>query len=164
MKKRLILSPRVRAVNLVKFATDGTRSLRSVLFDPWFLAAEGVDEAPGRSGSSGVPEPSAAAASLPSGTLPGESPPSRTVYSVSDLNREVRTLLESGIGHIWVQGELSNLSRPSSGHWYFSLKDRGAQLRCAMFRTRNLLSRLTPREGQQVLARGRVSLYSPRGS
>jgi len=87
----------------------------------------------------------------------------RTVYSVSELNREVRVLLESGIGQVWVQGELSNLSRPSSGHWYFSLKDGDAQVRCAMFRARNNLSRLSPREGQLVLARGRVSLYEPRG-
>src|SRR5665213_1888103 len=97
--------------------------------------------------------------------LPGSSaePPARAVYSVSRLNREVRTLLESGLGAIWVQGEISNLARPSSGHWYFSLKDRDAQLRCAMFRQRNALSRFAPREGQLVLAYGRVSLYEPRG-
>ena len=72
-------------------------------------------------------------------------------------------LLESGLGSVWVQAELSNLSRPGSGHWYFSLKDRDAQLRCAMFRQRNVLARFTPREGQLVLARGRISLYEPRG-
>ncbi|MGH8206761.1 MAG: exodeoxyribonuclease VII large subunit, partial [Steroidobacteraceae bacterium] len=87
----------------------------------------------------------------------------RQVYSVSRLNREVRSLLESGIGQIWVEGEISNLSRPGSGHWYFSLKDRSAQLRCAMFRTRNSRAQFTPSEGQLVLARGRVSLYEPRG-
>ena len=87
----------------------------------------------------------------------------RTVYSVSELNHEVRLLLESGIGQVWVQGELSNLARPSSGHWYFSLKDAAAQVRCAMFRARNNLSRLAPREGQLLLARGRISLYEPRG-
>ena len=87
----------------------------------------------------------------------------RTIYSVSELNREVRVLLESGIGQVWVEGELSNFTRPSSGHWYFSLKDRDAQVRCAMFRTRNTLSRITPREGQMLLARGRVSLFEPRG-
>ena len=62
-----------------------------------------------------------------------------------------------------MEAEVSNFSRPASGHWYFSLKDRDAQLRCAMFRQRNLLARFTPRDGQQVLARGRVSLYEPRG-
>jgi exodeoxyribonuclease VII large subunit len=87
----------------------------------------------------------------------------RTVYSVSELNREVRVLLESGIGNVWVQGELSNLSRPSSGHWYFSLKDGEAQVRCCMYRTRNVLARFAPREGQMLIARGRVSLYEPRG-
>jgi exodeoxyribonuclease VII large subunit len=87
----------------------------------------------------------------------------RTIYSVSELNREVRILLESGIGQVWVEGELSNFTRPSSGHWYFSLKDREAQIRCAMFRARNSLSRVTPREGQKLLARGRVSLFEPRG-
>lgn len=92
------------------------------------------------------------------GTLAG-----RDVYSVARLNREARMLLESGLGMVWVQAEVSNFSRPGSGHWYFSLKDRDAQLRCAMFRQRNLLLRFTPREGQLVLARGRVSLYEPRG-
>jgi exodeoxyribonuclease VII large subunit len=85
------------------------------------------------------------------------------IYSVSRLNREARMLLEAALGSVWVQGEISNFSRPASGHWYFSLKDRDAQLRCAMFRQRNLLARFTPGEGQQVLARGRVSLYEPRG-
>src|SRR5580700_6568106 len=87
----------------------------------------------------------------------------RMVYSVSELNRQVRVLLESGIGNVWVQGELSNLSRPSSGHWYFSLKDGEAQVRCCMYRTRNVLARFAPREGQMLIARGRVSLYEPRG-
>ncbi len=87
----------------------------------------------------------------------------RDIYSVARLNREARLLLESGLGTVWVQGEVSNFSRPGSGHWYFTLKDRDAQLRCAMFRQRNLLARCTPREGQLVLARGRVSLYEPRG-
>lgn len=87
----------------------------------------------------------------------------RQVYSVSGLNRAARVVLESGLGVVWVEGEISNLARPSSGHWYFSLKDRDAQLRCAMFRARNLLTRFKPAEGQQVLARGRISLYEPRG-
>ena len=94
---------------------------------------------------------------------PSGGAPARTVYSVSRLNREVRVLLESGLGTIWIEGEISNLARPGSGHWYFSLKDRDAQLRCAMFRARNVLSRFTPKEGQLVLASGRVSLYEPRG-
>ena len=87
----------------------------------------------------------------------------RDIYSVTRLNREARMLLESGLGMVWVQAEVSNFSRPGSGHWYFSLKDRDAQLRCAMFRQRNMLARITPREGQLVLACGRISLYEARG-
>jgi exodeoxyribonuclease VII large subunit len=87
----------------------------------------------------------------------------RNVFTVSRLNREVRLLLERGLGVVWVEGELSNFSQPSSGHWYFSLKDREAQLRCAMFRLKNAGLGFTPKAGQQVLARGRISLYEPRG-
>lgn len=87
----------------------------------------------------------------------------RDIYTVSRLNREARTLLERGFGSLWLEAELSNFSRPSSGHWYFSLKDSGAQIRCAMFRQRNLLAGLAPKDGQQVLVRGRISLYEPRG-
>lgn len=89
--------------------------------------------------------------------------PRRDVYTVSRLNREVRSVLERGLGVIWVQGELSNFSQPASGHWYFSLKDRGAQLRCAMFRLQNSLVGFTPRDGAQLLLRGRISVYEARG-
>src|SRR5437868_9617711 len=87
----------------------------------------------------------------------------RDVYTPSRLNREARTLLERGLPALWIEGEISNLARPSSGHWYFSIKDESAQLRCAMFRQRNLQARFTPKDGQLVLLRGRVSLYEPRG-
>ena len=99
---------------------------------------------------------------MPPSTQAGTQP-ERNVYTVSRLNREVRILIERGLGVIWVQGELSNLSAPSSGHWYFSMKDRDAQLRCAMFRQKNMSVGFTPKSGQQILARGRVSLYEPRG-
>ena len=69
----------------------------------------------------------------------------RDIYTPSRLDREARTLLERGLPALWLEGEISNLSRPSSGHWYFSLKDEAAQLRCAMFRQRNLLTRFSPR-------------------
>jgi exodeoxyribonuclease VII large subunit len=95
--------------------------------------------------------------------MPPTDPAERNVYTVSRLNREVRVLIERGLGVIWVEGELSNISVPSSGHWYFSMKDRDAQLRCAMFRQRNVSVGFTPKSGQQILARGRVSLYEPRG-
>jgi exodeoxyribonuclease VII large subunit len=89
--------------------------------------------------------------------------PLREVYSVARLNREVRGLLERGLGVIWVEGELSNFSQPPSGHWYFTLKDRDAQLRCAMFRTKNSLVGFTPRPGTHVLLRGRISVYEAKG-
>jgi exodeoxyribonuclease VII large subunit len=87
----------------------------------------------------------------------------RHIYTVSRLNREARVLLERGFGVVWVEGELSNFSQPASGHWYFSLKDRNSQLRCAMFRRENSGIGFNPRDGQKVLARGRISLYEPRG-
>ena len=87
----------------------------------------------------------------------------RDVYTVSRLNREARLLLEQGMAALWIQGEISNFAAPGSGHWYFSLKDSGAQVRCAMFRQRALLSKCQPRNGLLVLARARVSLYEPRG-
>jgi exodeoxyribonuclease VII large subunit len=89
--------------------------------------------------------------------------PLRDVYSVTRLNREVRVLLERGLGVLWVEGELSNFSQPPSGHWYFTLKDRDAQLRCAMYRLKNQLVGFTPRAGSQLLVRGRITLYEPRG-
>ena len=87
----------------------------------------------------------------------------RDIYSVSRLNREVRRLLEQGFSRIWLEGELSNVARPSSGHLYFSLKDAGAQIRGAMFRNRNRSLPFTPEDGMQVLVRGKLSLYEPRG-
>ena len=89
--------------------------------------------------------------------------PARDVYSVSRLNREVRAVLERGLGVVWVEGELSNLSQPPSGHWYFTLKDRDAQLRCVMYRNRNALLGFAPRAGTQLLVRGRISVFEPRG-
>ncbi|WP_353252625.1 exodeoxyribonuclease VII large subunit [Salinisphaera sp. PC39] len=85
------------------------------------------------------------------------------VYSVSELNAAVRELLEHSFPLLWVEGELSNLARPRSGHWYFSLKDEAAQVRCAMFRNRNRLVDFAPRDGQLVRVRARVSLYPARG-
>jgi len=88
---------------------------------------------------------------------------SRVVYSISRLNREVRASIEGNFGAQWVEGELSNVSRPSSGHLYFSLKDPSAQVRCAMFKPRSQQLRFRPGDGMQVLAYARVTLYEPRG-
>ncbi|TCO80714.1 exodeoxyribonuclease VII large subunit [Plasticicumulans lactativorans] len=89
--------------------------------------------------------------------------PERDIYSVTRLNRSVRSVLESEFTLLWVEGEVSNLSRPASGHLYFSLKDADAQVRCAMFRTRVQLLREPLANGQKVVARARVTLYEPRG-
>lgn len=90
-------------------------------------------------------------------------PPEREVLTVSQLNRRAKQLLETHLPLLWVEGELSNVSLPSSGHWYFTLKDEQAQVRCAMFRNRNMLVRFKPQQGQQVIIRARVSLYEGRG-
>jgi exodeoxyribonuclease VII large subunit len=87
----------------------------------------------------------------------------REVFTVSALNREARQLIERSFGTIWVEGEISNLARPSSGHMYWSLKDDSAQVRCAMFRQSNRSLKFSPANGQQVLARGRVGIYEARG-
>lgn len=87
----------------------------------------------------------------------------KAVFTVSQLNRRARQLLETHLSLIWVEGELSNLARPSSGHWYFTLKDDDAQIRCAMFRNRNQRVKHPLRAGDQILVRGRVSLYENRG-
>ncbi len=89
--------------------------------------------------------------------------PPRDVLTVTRLNREVRAVLEGSFPLLWIEGEISNLARPSSGHLYFSLKDEAAQVRCAMFRQRNMHLQFRPQDGQQVLVRARVSLYEGRG-
>ena len=83
--------------------------------------------------------------------------------SVSELNHQARHLLEASFMQVWVEGELSGFSRPSSGHWYFSLKDRKCQIRCAMFRGFNQRVKDVPKEGEQVRIRGKVTLYENRG-
>jgi exodeoxyribonuclease VII large subunit len=83
--------------------------------------------------------------------------------SVSELNHQARHLLETSFMQVWVEGELSGFSRPSSGHWYFSLKDQKCQVRCAMFRGANQRLRTLPREGDQIRIRGKVTLYENRG-
>ena len=94
---------------------------------------------------------------------PPPAAPAREIFTISQLNAQARMLLERGLGSVWLEGEISNLARPASGHWYFSLKDESAQVRCAMFRNRSMLVRFPVRDGARVLARGRVSLYEARG-
>lgn len=85
------------------------------------------------------------------------------IYSVSSLNRAAKSLLETGLGVIWLSGEISNLTIAVSGHWYFTLKDHSAQIKCAMFRGNNSRTGFTPKHGQQVLVRAKLSLYEARG-
>lgn len=87
----------------------------------------------------------------------------RDIYSVSRLNAETRAVLEGSFPLLWVEGEISNLASPRSGHLYFSLKDAHAQVRCALFRARRRLLRTQPKDGDQVLVRARIGFYEPRG-
>ena len=87
----------------------------------------------------------------------------REVLTPSALNARARDLLEGAFPLVWVEGELSNVSRPASGHLYFTLKDAAAQVRAAMFKPRSTYLRFRPTEGMHVLVRARVSLYEPRG-
>lgn len=92
-----------------------------------------------------------------------QSPRNSGAISVSELNRQVKSLLEHSFMTLRIEGEISNLARPSSGHWYFTLKDDRAQVRCAMFRGRNQQVRFRPKEGDQVVVTAKVSLYEGRG-
>lgn len=89
--------------------------------------------------------------------------PGEKIYTVSQLNAETRLLIEDSFQFIWLIGEISNLARPSSGHFYFSLKDNRAQVRCAMFRNSQRRLDFAPENGQQVLVQAQVSLYEARG-
>ncbi|WP_336701344.1 exodeoxyribonuclease VII large subunit [Pantoea dispersa] len=90
-------------------------------------------------------------------------PPTANIFTVSRLNTTVRQLLENEMGLVWLSAEISNFTQPASGHWYFTLKDNGAQVRCAMFRNSNRRVSFRPQHGQQVLVRASITLYEPRG-
>ena len=91
------------------------------------------------------------------------SDPARDILTPSQLNTLARDLLESAFPLIWVEGELGNVTRPASGHLYFTLKDARAQVKCAMFKPKSQWLKFAPREGLRVLARGRLTLYEARG-
>ena len=95
--------------------------------------------------------------------MPHATPNTSDVYTVSRLNRAVRRLLEEAFPAVWVQGELSNLARPASGHLYFTLKDSAAQVRCAMFKNRQSGLRFKPENGILIVARANIGLYEGRG-
>ncbi len=86
----------------------------------------------------------------------------RKIYSVYDITSEIKRSLDK-LGIVWIQGEISNFKRHSSGHLYFSLKDERAQVKAAFFRNNNMYLKFRPEDGMEVLARGRLSVYEPRG-
>jgi len=89
--------------------------------------------------------------------------PERRIWSVSELTQRIKEHLESAFGGFWVEGEISNLRIPSSGHCYFTLKDDGAQIRAALFRNRSRRIRFVPQDGMRVLAFGAIEVYSAKG-
>ena len=94
---------------------------------------------------------------------PAPSRPHRRVYSVSELTSAVRTLFEDQLGEVWVEGEISNCRVWNTGHLYFTLKDRDAQLKAVMFKTTLRYLRFKPEDGLHVIARGRLGVYAPKG-
>jgi len=92
-----------------------------------------------------------------------EPPPTGTVYGVSELNRKVKVMLEGQLGKVWVEGEITGLRKQASGHVYFAIKDENGQLSCALFRGIDPESRPLLEDGTQVLLRGEVTLFEPRG-
>lgn len=86
-----------------------------------------------------------------------------SALTVTELNRQVKRMLEVSYSQVWVKGELSGLSKPRSGHWYFNLKDDKAQIRCAIFKGYNQKLKFQPKEGDLILAQAKVSLYEGRG-
>lgn len=92
-----------------------------------------------------------------------QSSTSKNIYSVSQLNRMARSVLESEIGQIWLSAEISNFVAASSGHWYFTLKDSRAQIKAAMFRGANMRIKMRPKEGDKILVRATVGIYEARG-
>ena len=88
----------------------------------------------------------------------------RKIYSVAELNHAARITLEHGIGEVWVEGEISRLTRHASGHWYFTLKDEAASVSCAMFKQNNIAVPFAPKDGIKVRVLGQASLYEARGN
>ena len=85
------------------------------------------------------------------------------IISVTELNKLAKSLLENGIPKLWIEGEISNLAKPASGHIYFSLKDEASQIRCAWFKQRQSINANDISNGMKMLALGKISLYQPRG-
>ena len=87
----------------------------------------------------------------------------RQIFSVTELTRKLSGLIEAEFGLVWLSGEISNLRRPASGHMYLTLKDKNAQIRAIMFKNQQRYLGFDPEDGQEVLVRGRLTVYEPRG-
>ena len=87
----------------------------------------------------------------------------KRILSVSQLTALIKGVLEENFEHLWVEGEISNLAMPASGHLYFTLKDAGAQIRCVMFRASSRALKFRPRDGSEFIVRGRLTVFEPRG-
>ena len=87
----------------------------------------------------------------------------KEIISVGELNRSAKAILENNFSSVAVIGEISNLAQPSSGHIYFTLKDDEGSIRCAMFKNQKLRLKFNPKDGDQCILNGKVSLYAPRG-
>jgi exodeoxyribonuclease VII large subunit len=92
--------------------------------------------------------------------IPGDDP---GVFSVSELNARIRSILEGNLPYVWVKGEISNFRIPTSGHHYFTLKDEQSQIRAVFFKAQNRRLRFVPESGLQVICQGRITVYEPRG-
>ena len=90
-------------------------------------------------------------------------PGDAAIWTVSALNFEVKTLLSRGLGTLWIEGEISNFARPASGHWYFTLKDDGGEVRCVMWRSSAASVKFDAQDGMEVVVSGYVDVYEPRG-
>jgi exodeoxyribonuclease VII large subunit len=88
----------------------------------------------------------------------------RQIYSVSELTVNIKALLEKNFPFIWIYGEISNFKTPSSGHFYFTLKDKNAQISAVMFRGQQAGLKFFPEDGMEITGLGRISLYEPRGT
>ena len=88
----------------------------------------------------------------------------RTIHSVSELTSKIKVLLEETFPFIWIYGEISNLRRPASGHFYFTLKDEKAQIPAVMFRGQQAGLKFLPEDGMEIAGLGRIALYEPRGA
>ncbi len=91
-------------------------------------------------------------------------PKKQIILKVSQINQYIRQTLEENFSSVWIKGEISNFVAPSSGHWYFSLKEEGVQIKAVMFRGHNQKLSFLPKNGSEVLVHGQISVYTPRGT